>query len=64
MNLSVSQEFFKLDRHTGVVFVAKPLKRDIAPLIRLTVVVTDESAPTVQQGTGRLSKIQRNTFFM
>ncbi|EEB19942.1 conserved hypothetical protein [Pediculus humanus corporis] len=49
------EEFFKVDHHTGKVFVAKSLKRDVASIIRLTVVVTDVSATTLQQGKGTLT---------
>jgi len=38
---------------TGDVFVAKILERDVASVVTLTVVVTDNSANPKQQATGR-----------
>ncbi|CAG2057650.1 unnamed protein product, partial [Timema podura] len=47
-----SQRFFSVDKETGEVSVAEPLQREIAAIVRLTVLVTDTSAPNTQQGTG------------
>nr|CAD7573732.1 unnamed protein product [Timema californicum] len=46
--------FFSVDQETGEVSVAEPLQREIAAIVRLTVLVTDTSAPNTQQGTGIL----------
>ncbi|XP_047099103.1 cadherin-87A [Schistocerca piceifrons] len=48
------KSFFAVDRETGEVSVAKALMRDIASVVRLTVVVTDVTAPSLQQGKGIL----------
>lgn len=48
------KEFFSIDEATGDVKVARPLLRDSAAVVRITVVVTDITAPTTQQGTGTL----------
>ncbi|XP_071455526.1 cadherin-87A [Hetaerina americana] len=49
------KEFFSVNPLTGEVSVAQPLRRDIASVVRLTVVVRDVSAPTVQEGRGTLA---------
>ncbi|XP_074032325.1 cadherin 87A [Leptinotarsa decemlineata] len=48
------KEFFSVDQNTGKVTVANPLLRDLATVVRITVLVTDITAPTVQQGQGLL----------
>nr|UZM07820.1 cadherin 1 [Geocoris pallidipennis] len=48
------KHFFSIDQATGVVTVAKPLERDIAAIVRITVLVTDITAPSKQQGMGTL----------
>uniref|UniRef100_A0A0A9XXM0 Cadherin-87A n=1 Tax=Lygus hesperus TaxID=30085 RepID=A0A0A9XXM0_LYGHE len=48
------KDFFSVDRTTGVVKVAKPLQRDTAAIVRITVLVTDITAATTQQGSGML----------
>lgn len=48
------KEFFSVDKNSGKVTVASPLQRDLAALIRIPVLVTDITAPTVQQGQGLL----------
>ncbi|XP_024937586.1 cadherin-87A isoform X2 [Cephus cinctus] len=48
------KDFFAVDRKTGQVSVVRPLDRDIAATVSITVVVTDTSAPTLQQGMGTL----------
>ncbi|KAJ1523428.1 hypothetical protein ONE63_001290 [Megalurothrips usitatus] len=48
------KEFFSIDSSTGEVSVAKPLQRDVAAVVRITVVVTDITAPNIQQGKGTL----------
>lgn len=48
------KDFFAVDKNTGKVSVANPLQRDIAAVVRITVLVTDITAPTVQQGQGKL----------
>ncbi|XP_014205128.1 cadherin-87A [Copidosoma floridanum] len=48
------KDFFAVDRKTGQVSVVKPLNRDVAATVSLAVVVTDTSAPTLQQGKGTL----------
>lgn len=48
------KEFFSIDKDTGRVKVINPLVRDYAAVIRITVLVTDITAPTVQQGQGLL----------
>lgn len=37
---------------SGDVIVNAPLQRDIAAVVRLTVIVSDITAPTLQQGKG------------
>lgn len=46
------KDFFSVHRATGAVVVARPLEREIAAIVRLTVLVTDITAPIKQQGTG------------
>lgn len=46
--------FFNVDPTTGIVSVARPLEREIAAIVRMTVLVTDITAPSKQQGTGTL----------
>ena len=46
------KDFFAVDRKTGQVSVVKALDRDAAATISITIVVTDNSAPTLQQGKG------------
>lgn len=53
-NTDEFKTFFTVDRATGEVSVAHELKRDVAALVRLTVLVTDITAPTTQQGKGIL----------
>ncbi|KAK7790843.1 hypothetical protein R5R35_010718 [Gryllus longicercus] len=48
------KSFFAVDRATGEVSVARELQRDVAAIVRLTVLVTDITAPTTQQGKGIL----------
>lgn len=48
------KDFFAVDRKTGQVSVVKPLDRDIAATVSISVIVTDTSAPTLQQGKGTL----------
>ncbi|XP_049820113.1 cadherin-87A isoform X2 [Aethina tumida] len=50
----VFKEFFSVDRNTGKVTVMNPLLRDVAAVVRITVLVTDITAPNVQQGQGLL----------
>ncbi|XP_056642220.1 cadherin-87A isoform X2 [Diorhabda sublineata] len=48
------KEFFSVDKFTGKVTVINPLLRNVASVIRITVLVTDITAPTIQQGQGLL----------
>ncbi|XP_063930740.1 cadherin-87A isoform X2 [Zophobas morio] len=48
------KSFFTVDKNTGKVTVEKKLQRDIAATVRITVLITDITAPTVQQGEGLL----------
>lgn len=43
-----------MDRATGQVSVVRPLDRDAAATISITIVVSDTTAPTLQQGRGTL----------
>lgn len=52
LNTEIFKEFFSVDKNTGIVTVLKRLERDIAAIIRITVLVTDITAPTIQQGSG------------
>nr|CAH7738219.1 unnamed protein product [Callosobruchus chinensis] len=48
------KEFFSVDKNTGKVSVLNRLNRDLAATVRIKVLVTDITAPTVQQGEGLL----------
>lgn len=48
------KEFFSIDKNSGKVKVINPLVRDLAAVITITVLVTDITAPSVQQGQGLL----------
>ncbi|RZF35066.1 hypothetical protein LSTR_LSTR009658 [Laodelphax striatellus] len=48
------KNFFHVNKETGDVTVAEALRRDVASVVRITVVVTDITAPTLQQGKGTL----------
>ncbi|CAH0559618.1 unnamed protein product [Brassicogethes aeneus] len=50
----VFKEFFAVDKNTGRVTVINTLLRDVAAVVRITVLVTDITAPDVQQGEGLL----------
>jgi len=58
----VIQGFFAVDKTSGEVAVMRELDRDIAAVVRITVVVTDTTAPTTQQGRGILYFIHLSTF--
>lgn len=47
------KDMFRIDR-TGKVFVNRKLQRDDFAVIRITVLVTDTTAPSIQQGEGLL----------
>jgi hypothetical protein len=46
------KNFFAVDKKTGQVSVINSLDRDIAATISMTLIVTDTSAPILQQGKG------------
>lgn len=46
------KNWFKVRASNGDVIVAKTIDRNIAAIVSLSVVVTDTSAPNVQQSTG------------
>jgi hypothetical protein len=48
------QSFFAVDHTSGEVTVMRELDRDIAAVVRITVLVIDTTAPTTQQGKGIL----------
>ncbi|KAL7306286.1 hypothetical protein TKK_0001717 [Trichogramma kaykai] len=48
------KDFFAVDRKTGQVSVVKSLDRDVAATISISVLVTDTSAPMLQQARGLL----------
>ena len=50
-----------MDKTSGEVTVMRELDRDIAAVVRITVVVTDTTAPTAQQGKGILYFIHLST---
>lgn len=50
----IFKDFFSIDHNSGKVTVHKPLQRDVAAVVRITVLVTDITAPTMQQGKGTL----------
>ncbi|XP_022160935.1 cadherin-87A isoform X1 [Myzus persicae] len=52
-NLDI-KNWFKIRASNGDVIIAKPIDRNIAAIVSLSVVVTDTSAPDVQQSTGTL----------
>ena len=58
----VIQSFFAVDKTSGEVTVMRELDRDIAAVVRITVVVTDTTAPTSQQGRGILYFIHLSNF--
>jgi len=53
------KNWFKIRASNGDVIIAKSIDRNIAAIVSLSVVVTDTSAPDVQQSTGYL--IEHNT---
>lgn len=46
------KNWFKIRASNGDVIIAKSIDRNIAAIVSLSVVVTDTSAPDVQQSTG------------
>lgn len=54
LDTDVFKDFFYINKNDGTVSIHNPLLRDIAAVIRITVLVTDITAPTVQQGEGML----------
>jgi len=50
------KNWFKIRASNGDVIIAKPIDRNIAAIVSLSVVVTDTSAPEVQQSTGYFIK--------
>lgn len=50
------KNWFKIRASNGDVIIAKPIDRNIAAIVSLSVVVTDTSAPDVQQSTGNFMK--------
>ncbi|KAJ8969553.1 hypothetical protein NQ314_001705 [Rhamnusium bicolor] len=48
------KDFFSVNKNTGKVTIINHLQRDLAAVVRITVLVTDITAPTVQQGQGLL----------
>ncbi|XP_045467864.1 cadherin-87A isoform X2 [Harmonia axyridis] len=48
------RDFFYVDKYTGQVKVKNVLQRNVSTTVRLTVRVTDITAPTLQQGEGLL----------
>nr|XP_012234071.1 PREDICTED: cadherin-87A [Linepithema humile] len=48
------KDFFAVDRATGQVSVVRALDRDVAATVSVTIVVSDTTAPTLQQGRGKL----------
>lgn len=46
------KNWFKVRASNGDVIVAKPINRNIAATVSLSVIVTDTSAPDVQQSMG------------
>ena len=54
-NTTAFKDFFAVDRKTGQVSVVKSLDRDVAATVSITVLVTDSSAPSLQQARGTFS---------
>lgn len=54
LNTDAFKDFFSIDKDSGKVTVINPLQRDLAAVVRITVLVTDITAPSVQQGQGLL----------
>ncbi|KAL1508861.1 hypothetical protein ABEB36_003687 [Hypothenemus hampei] len=50
----IFKEFFSVDKYSGKVTVTNLLQRDSAAIVRIPILVTDITAPTVQQGQGLL----------
>jgi len=50
-NININN-WFKIRASNGDVIVAKPIDRNIAAIVSLSVIVTDTSAPNIQQSTG------------
>lgn len=46
------KNWFKVRASNGDIIIAKPIDRNIAAIVSLSVIVTDTSAPDVQQSTG------------
>lgn len=51
------KNWFKIRASNGDVIIAKSIDRNIAAIVSLSVVVTDTSAPEVQQSKGYFYKI-------
>lgn len=58
------RDFFAVDGKTGQVSVVKSLDRDIAATVTVTVLVTDTSAPTLQQGRGMILLVSMHALFV
>lgn len=46
------KNWFKVKPSNGDIITSKPINRNIAAIVRLSVIVTDTSAPDVQQSSG------------
>lgn len=46
------KDFFAVDKYSGNVLVNAPLQRALAAIVKITIIVTDTTAPTLQQGKG------------
>jgi hypothetical protein len=46
------KNWFKVRASNGDIIIAKPIDRNIAAIVSLSVVVTDTSAPDIQKATG------------
>jgi len=57
---NVIKNWFKVRVSNGDILIAKTIDRNIAAIVSLSVIVTDTSAPDVQQSTGYFTYLNLN----
>jgi len=60
---SVIKNWFKVRASNGDILIAKTIDRNIAAIVSLSVIVTDTSAPDVQQSTGYFTNIFKFKYY-